>query len=80
MLAVGSGTGFGSLSEYLDNSVHTADELAKIVGHKEVLTVIPYWETSHEITRKRRRIWVLVGSSVAIAAVALVALNLLYKP
>jgi len=79
VLAVGSGTGLGSLSEYMDNSVHTADELAKISGHK-VLTVIPYWETSHEITRKRRRIWVLVGSSVAIAAVALVALNLLYTP
>jgi uncharacterized protein involved in exopolysaccharide biosynthesis len=79
VLAVGSGTGFGSLSEYMDNSVHTADELAEIAGHK-VLTVIPYWETSHEITHKRRRIWVLVGSSVAIAAVALVALNLLYTP
>ncbi len=78
VLAVGSGTGFGSLSEYMDNSVHTADELAKIARDKEVLTVIPYWETSHEVTRKRRRIWVLVGSSVAIAAVALVALNLLY--
>jgi succinoglycan biosynthesis transport protein ExoP len=79
VLAVGSGTGFGSLSEYMDNSVHTADELAKIAGHK-VLTVIPYWETSHEITRKRRKIWVLVGSTVAIAAVALVALNLLFTP
>jgi len=79
VLAVGSGTGFGSLSEYMDQSVHTADELAKIAGHK-VLTVVPYWETSHEITRKRRRIWVVVGSSVAIAAVALVALNLLYTP
>ena len=77
VLAVGSGTGFGSISEYMDHSVHTADELGKIAGHK-VLTVIPYWETSHEVTRKRRRIWVLVGSSVAIAAVALVALNLLY--
>jgi uncharacterized protein involved in exopolysaccharide biosynthesis len=79
VLAVGSGTGFGSISEYMDNSVHTADELAKIAGHK-VLTVIPYWETSHEITHKRRKIWVLVGSSVAIVAVALVALNLLYTP
>jgi hypothetical protein len=63
----------------MDHSVHTADELAKIAGHK-VLTVIPYWETSHEITHKRRKIWVLVGSSVAIVAVALVALNLLYTP
>jgi len=79
VLAVGSGTGFGSFSEYMDHSVHTADELAEIAGHK-VLTIIPYWETSHEVTRKRRRIWVLVGSSVAIAAVALVALNFLHTP
>jgi len=79
VLAAGSGVGVGSLTEYMDHSVHTADELAEIAGHK-VLTVIPYWETSHEITRKRRRIWVLVGSSVAIAAVALVALNLLNTP
>jgi heme/copper-type cytochrome/quinol oxidase subunit 4 len=63
----------------MDHSVHTADELAKIAGHM-VLTVIPYWETSQEITSKRRRIWVMVGSSVAIAAVALVALNFLHTP
>jgi uncharacterized protein involved in exopolysaccharide biosynthesis len=79
VLAVGFGTGLASFAEYMDSSVHTADELAKIAEHK-VLTVIPYWETSHEIARKRRRIWVLVGSSVAIAAVALVAFNLLYTP
>jgi uncharacterized protein involved in exopolysaccharide biosynthesis len=80
VLAAGSGLGVGSMAEYMDRSVHTVDELAKIAGNKEVLAVIPYWETSHEVTRKRRRIWVLVGSSVAIAAVALVALNLLYTP
>jgi uncharacterized protein involved in exopolysaccharide biosynthesis len=79
LLAAGSGIGVGSVLEYMDSSIYTGDELAKIAGHK-VLTVIPFWETSGEITRKRRRIWVLVGSSVAIAAVALVALNLLYTP
>jgi uncharacterized protein involved in exopolysaccharide biosynthesis len=79
VLASGAGLGTGSLTEYLDQSVHTGDELARVAGHK-VLTVIPYWETSHEIARKRRRIWVVVGSSVAIVAVALVALNLLYTP
>jgi uncharacterized protein involved in exopolysaccharide biosynthesis len=79
VLAAGTGLGTGSLAEYMDRSVSTADELAKIAGHK-VLGVIPYWETAHEITRKRRRMWVLVGSSVAIAVVGLVALNLLYTP
>jgi len=79
VLAAGAGLGTSSLAEYMDHSVSNADELAKITGQK-ILTVIPYWETSHDITRKRRRIWVLVGSSVAIAVVGLVALNLLYKP
>jgi uncharacterized protein involved in exopolysaccharide biosynthesis len=78
VLAVGSGIGYGSLSEYMDHSVHTADELAKIAGHK-VLTVIPYWETSQDITSKRRRLWALVGSTIAIAVIGVAALNFLYR-
>jgi hypothetical protein len=78
VLAVGSGTGLGSLSEYMDDSVHTADELAKIAGHK-VLTVIPYWETSQDITSKRRRLWTLVGSTIALAVIVVAAVNFLYR-
>jgi uncharacterized protein involved in exopolysaccharide biosynthesis len=78
VLATGAGLGTGSLAEYMDHSVHTADELARIAGHK-VLTVIPYWETSNEVAHKRRRLWVLMGSSVAIVLLGLVALNF-YHP
>jgi uncharacterized protein involved in exopolysaccharide biosynthesis len=78
VLAVGSGTGLGSLSEYMDESVHTADELAKVAGHK-VLTVIPYWETSQDITSKRRRLWTLVGSTIALAVIVVAAVNFLYR-
>jgi uncharacterized protein involved in exopolysaccharide biosynthesis len=77
MLAVGSGTGLGSLSEYMDQSVHTADELAKIAGHK-VLTVIPYWETSQDITSKRRRLWTVVGSTIALVVIGVAVVNFLY--
>jgi uncharacterized protein involved in exopolysaccharide biosynthesis len=79
VLAAGAGFGTVSLTEYMDSSVHTADELAQIAGHR-VLVVIPYWETAHEISRKRKRIWALVGGSVAIVVLCLVGLNLLYKP
>jgi uncharacterized protein involved in exopolysaccharide biosynthesis len=79
VLAAGAGLGTGSLSEYMDHSVHTADELARVAGHK-VLAVIPYWETAHEISHKRKRLWALVGGGVAIVVVCLVGLNLLFKP
>ena len=79
VLAAGAGLGTGSLSEYLDHSVHTADELARVAGHR-VLAVIPYWETAHEISHKRKRLWAVVGGSVAIVVICLVGLNLLYKP
>ncbi len=79
VLAAGAGLGTGSLTEYMDHSVHTADELARVAGHR-VLTVIPYWETSSEVERKRRRLWALVGSSVVIVLIGLVALNFFYQP
>jgi uncharacterized protein involved in exopolysaccharide biosynthesis len=77
VLAAGAGLGTGSLVEYMDHTVHTADELARVTGHK-VLTIIPYWETANEVERKRRRLWALVGSSVVIALLSLAALNFLY--
>jgi len=80
VVGLGSGIGAGSISEHADQSVYRAEELAQVTGHK-VLTVIPYWETSEDISRKRRRIWVVVGGSVAIAVVGVVVLlNLLQKP
>jgi heme/copper-type cytochrome/quinol oxidase subunit 4 len=61
----------------MDQSVHTADELAKIAGHK-VLTVIPYWETSQDITSKRRRLWTVVGSTIALVVIGVAVVNFLY--
>jgi uncharacterized protein involved in exopolysaccharide biosynthesis len=79
VLAAGAGLGTGSLTEYMDHSVHTAEELGRVAGHK-VLTVIPYWETSKEVERKRRRLYALAGSSVVIVVIGLIALNFLYQP
>jgi uncharacterized protein involved in exopolysaccharide biosynthesis len=54
VLAAGAGLGFGSVAEYLDHSVHRADELAGVVG-QPVLAAIPYFETPEDVTRARRR-------------------------
>ena len=78
VLAAGSGLGVGSVAEYMDHSVHTADELAEIAGHK-VLTVIPYWETSQDLTNKRRRVWALIGSTIALVVIGAAAVNFLYR-
>jgi len=52
VLAVGAGIGFGIFVEHMDQSVHGADELAKVAGEK-VLAVIPYLKTSKEHYGKR---------------------------
>jgi len=54
VLAAGAGLGFGSVAEYLDHSVHRADELAGVAG-QPVLAAIPYFETPEDVTRTRRR-------------------------
>ncbi len=51
VLAAGCGMGFGTVAEYMDHSVHRADELAEISGYT-VLAVIPYLENSLGHTRK----------------------------
>ena len=78
VLAAGSGLGVGSMAEYMDHSVHTADELAEIAGHK-VLTVIPFWETSQDLTNNRRRLWALVGSALALMVIGVAVVNFLYQ-
>lgn len=52
VLAIGAGIGFGLLAEYMDQSVHGADELAQVAGEK-VLAVIPYLEPSKGSYGKR---------------------------
>lgn len=79
VLAVGAGVGFGSMAEYMDQSVRQPRELAKIAGHS-VLAAIPYWETSQDRTRKRRKRWVFIAGMVGIIVVGVAALHYLYRP
>jgi protein tyrosine kinase modulator len=52
VLSAGVGIFFGALTEYMDNSIHHADELEKIAG-KTVLAVIPKLETQQNLVVKR---------------------------
>jgi len=79
VLASGSGLGFASVAEYLDQSVYRMDELAKISGHT-VLAAVPYLETSQD---RRRRLWkrlAFAGSSIVLVAIGLVAVHFFYQP
>jgi capsular polysaccharide biosynthesis protein len=79
VLALGAGIGFGSLAEYMDQSVREADELTKISGHS-VLAVIPFLETARDAERKRRKKWALVVSTVALIVAGTVVLHYVYGP
>jgi uncharacterized protein involved in exopolysaccharide biosynthesis len=79
VLAAGSGLGFGSVSEYMDHSMHRADELAKISGHT-VLAVVPYLKTSQDSLQKRRRIFAFSCGAISLLIIGLAALHFLYLP
>jgi hypothetical protein len=79
VLAMGAGVGFGSLAEYMDQSVRQPDELTRISGHG-VLAVIPFLETRWDLARRRRRRWTLVGSSIGFIVLGIAALHYLYGP
>ena len=79
VLATGSGLGFGSFAEYMDHSVHRADELTEISGHT-VLAVIPYLENSQDGIRKIRRRLVFAGSTIALVGIGFAVLHLMNIP
>lgn len=79
VLAAGAGVGLGSIAEYMDQSVRYPRELAKIAGHP-VLAAIPYWETSQDRARKRRKRWAFGAGMVGIMVAGVAALHYFYRP
>jgi protein tyrosine kinase modulator len=67
VLAAGAGLGFGSTAEYLDHSVHRADELAGVAG-QPVLAAIPYFETLEDVTRNRRKRFLFAFTALGLLA------------
>lgn len=70
--SVAIGSAFGIFSEYLDRSVHAAQDLASLT-HLPVLAVIPYLETSGERSRKvdKKKITYLGGAAAVILGLLL---------
>jgi uncharacterized protein involved in exopolysaccharide biosynthesis len=79
VLSVASGFGSGSLFEYLDNSVHTPQELAGLIP-VPVLTAIPYLETIHDRQIKNRiRMQWIAGMSVFFLC-SLAGIHFFFRP
>jgi uncharacterized protein involved in exopolysaccharide biosynthesis len=74
VLSICAGIGFGSIAEYMDQSVRGADELEELTGHP-VLAAIPYLVTSFELANRRRRRRVL---ALAIPIVIMTAAGVWY--
>jgi uncharacterized protein involved in exopolysaccharide biosynthesis len=79
VIGAGVGLGFGSLAEYLDNSFHRSDELSEFTG-QPVLAAIPYFETSEDLTRKRRRRFILACSTVGLFVIGVGVVLLVRTP
>ena len=79
VVGAGVGAGFGSLAEYLDNSFHRSEELSEFTGHP-VLAAIPYFETSEDFARKRRRRLILACSTVGLFVIGLGVVVLVRSP
>jgi uncharacterized protein involved in exopolysaccharide biosynthesis len=79
VLAAGAGVGFGSMAEYMDQSVRRADDLARVAGHP-ILAVIPYLETPQDRAKRLRRRLAFAGTTVGLIVTGLAALHYLYRP
>jgi len=79
VLATGCSIGFGSLSEYMDQSVYQADELAAISG-LPVLAVIPYLITEEDQKKMVRIKWAWIGTTAGLVIIGMAAVHFLYRP
>ena len=79
VLAMGAGVGFGSMAEYVDQSVYDEGDLAEVTGHP-VLAVIPELETPQLLAKKRWK-WITVGVVILVGIVGgLAAVHIWYQP
>jgi len=79
ILSMGSGVGFVSLREFLDNSVHSPQELVNLFT-VPLLTAIPYLETIHDRQiRFRIKMGMAAGFLVFVIG-GLLAVHFLFRP
>jgi len=75
ILGIGAGVGFASVTEFMDRSVKTADDLFSATGIP-VLVAVPYITTQRELRRRRIKKIVIFGCIVAAIAIGIIAFHL----
>ncbi|MFW6147904.1 MAG: hypothetical protein ACOC6B_05885 [Thermodesulfobacteriota bacterium] len=75
ILGIGGAVGYASVTEYMDRSVKTADDLFDATGIP-VLVSIPYMSTKTETRRRRIKHIVIAGCIVAAIAAGIAAFHL----
>ena len=75
ILGIGAGVGFASVTEFMDRSVKTADDLFGATGIP-VLVSVPYITTQRELRRRRIKKIVIFGCIVVAIVLGVIAFHL----
>ena len=75
ILGIGAGVGYGSLAEFIDRSVKSADDLFSATGIP-VLVSIPYITTKREVQRQRIKRIVFLTCILLVIVIGVVAFHL----
>ena len=79
VLAVAGGVGNLALQESLNKGLH-GTRAVQAVTSAPLLAVIPYINTQADHQRRRKRLWLLIGGSLAAIIGAALAVHLLFMP
>ncbi|OAQ20536.1 GumC family protein [Thermosulfurimonas dismutans] len=79
VLALGAGVGCMALTEYLDHSIKSPEELQRLV-QAPVLSVFPYIETEEERRARQRRRWLFLFGMIVAAILAVLLFHFLVMP
>jgi succinoglycan biosynthesis transport protein ExoP len=78
-LTLGAGVGSAAMAENMDSTVRGAKGVIAILNMAP-LVVIPYLASSADISRRKRRQWLIITGIIAGIVVILLLINFLYSP
>jgi len=79
VLALGAGVGSATIAESMDSAVRGAKGVIAILNTAP-LAVIPYLASSADISRRKRRQWLIIAGIITGIVVILLLINFLYSP
>jgi len=80
VFSLAGGFGYAAVLENLDHSVRGGRALVRLVGEAAMLGVIPFIETTEEVTRRQRFNIKAIGIAIASLIVLLLAVHIFWKP